>query len=104
MRFGEVGGFTTSSRGCSGPPHSSLWTAKSVKHVTYWRVPVHLGCDTLTGQNQQIRWNMETLAQALYHRHAQFALARHDLADAARRTQKRHKIGARQAMLLHQIG
>lgn len=35
---------------------------KSEKYVTYWRVPIRLGRDTLTGQDQQIRRNMKTFA------------------------------------------
>jgi len=34
------------------------------------------------------------LSQALYHHHAQFALARHDLADTTSRAQMWHKIGS----------
>jgi hypothetical protein len=47
---------------------------------------------------------METLAQTFNHRHAQFALAGHDLTDATRSAQKRHKVSARQTMWLQQIG
>ena len=40
---------------------------------------------------------METFAQTLHHRHAQFALAGHDLTDATRSAQKRHKISSQRA-------
>lgn len=67
-------------------------------------IRIDLSRNTSTRGNQQIRRNMETFAQTLHHRHAQFALAGHDLTDATRSAQKRHKISARQTMLLHQIG
>jgi hypothetical protein len=67
-------------------------------------VPIDLTRNTSARGNQQIRRNMEMFAQTLHHRHAQFALAGHDLTDATRSAQKRHKISARQTMLLHQIG
>ena len=56
--------------------------------------PIDLSRNTSTRGNQQIRRNMETFAQTLHHRHAQFALAGHDLTDTTRSAQKRHKISA----------
>jgi hypothetical protein len=67
-----------------------------VRPLSKVMVPIDPSRNTSARENQQIHWNMETFAQTLHYRHAQFALAGHDLTDATRSAKERHKMSARQ--------
>ncbi len=57
----------------------------------------------LRGRDKDISWYTEARAQPLYHRHAQFLLARQHLADPARRSQNRDHVRPRQSVLIHEV-